>query len=575
MIRRFGIDLGTTNTCIYCVTVDRTLLMMEDNESAGWSFDCVNIHYPDIGNLTNVGRTRFMPSAIYAKTDEHGKYRYYIGEVAKRMARRDDVPDLINSKRLFCRESPEQVIAYNLSAQDVAQKLLEGCWHSVFMRIWDGNEKKRTAALGKLQRSIFCVTQPAAFNIFASIAIQDAAKGAGFVNIDAQKEPTAALLSFLYDQLKGDDEKTQKMLDRQARKGKMLVLVADIGGGTTDVTIQEILVDGQYEVDEAEREDVYTGYEVQFVNETKASANQEPAFGGMDFDNIILRHLAQKMEIVYKEQNGGEAIDWTGRQGRCELARLSEQGQDYKNNLSKAGGRSAPDQEFSIFDRKIRCSASANEIYEWCSTLCESPAGSVDSDRTVYGIIMDTIKRSGYSAEEIDYVYVTGGMSQFLPIREMLERNFSALAAEGNVVFSENPLEDIARGAALCNTFFKVKMPTPTLPSDYMIDDPCGEPKIIVPKQTPLPKKDTLERFMVLRNPTSVYVDILYGNGTKESSLRKIKRVRRQLNPAMPIGTPISIHYEVDEHQALDINLTLHGEHGDRHIELLKLIDRQ
>lgn len=574
-MRRYGVDLGTTNTCVYCAFIEPAILKMGYKE-AGWKFERVNIRYKDTGSITNVPDTMSMPSAIYAKTEENGRYRYYIGEIAKRMAMIDDEPDLINTKRLFCRETPEQIIAYGLSAQDVAQKLLEGCWHSIFMQAWDGNETKKKAVESMLERSdtIFCVTQPAAFNIFASIAIEDAARKAGFKNIDAQKEPTAALLSFLYDELRDGDKRAQKILTRQKKNGKLLVLVVDIGGGTTDVTIQEIEIAGDYEA--GDNDTTYTGYEIRFANQTKAAANQEPAFGGMDFDNVILRHLAGRIAEVYKKEANGEELDWTGMRGMRDKSDLYEQGQNYKNKLSALGGRSAPDQEFYIRNRTIRCSASAKEIYDWCEELCESPVGSDGSNRTVYGIILDTIKRSGYNANDIDYVYVTGGMSRFLPIREMLGRNFSALAAEGNVVFSENPLEDIARGAALCNTFFKVKMPQKVLHSDLMIDDPCGEPKIIVPKQTPLPVENTLENFMELRNPTSVYVDILYGNGTRESSLRKIKRVRRLLDPVMPIGTPISIKYKVDEKQAVDIILTLHdSQNGDRQIELLKLIDRK
>lgn len=573
-MRRYGIDLGTTNTCVFQSNFSPVALIDERD----YQLTRVPIRYEKSGDLVTVAQEFSMPSVIYAKSSTDGKYIYYIGEVARRMANADDMPDVINTKRLLCNEATDAPIAFGLNAQDVAQKLLEGCRYSI-LQLQRGKNYLANAD------NKVCVTQPAAFSIFASKSIPIAARRAGFMYVEPQKEPIAALLSYIY-QLLNDESSAQELFERQDQNGSLLTIVVDIGGGTTDVTIQEIEIEGDCEPGEEDK--TYTGYVVHFLNQSvdpqtdkagqhHAAANQEPAFGGMDFDREILRNIIERISLRYREEHS-KNLEWEDDEGKRNQYRLYNQVKDYKESLSSYVRGREQDKEFSIRcdggQTVVRCTATAEECYGWTRCLCDLPEGDKASSRTVYAIIADTIRRSGYRLEDIDYMFVTGGMSSYLPVRNMIKEKFRCLLDAGKLKFSDTPLEDIARGAAVCNSYFKVDMPVSVLFSDYMIDDPCGEPSVIAPKNTPLPVNGNISNFMTLRNPAFCYVDVLYGDGTRDPSLRKIKRLRKELDPPMPIGTNISVSYIIDTSQAMDVSLTLHDpKMGDRNIELLKLIE--
>lgn len=568
-MRRFGIDLGTTNTCIYHAgfSIGDT---PEDFELGP-----VVIHYQNMGDTITSQLSNYMPSAIYGRRkNQRGseEYEFFLGTIAIRQAKIDDVPEIINTKRLLCRENSTTKIAYNLTAQDIAQKLLEGCYFSL----------QKQYSVRALNNAQFCITQPAAFGLFASRSIQEAAIPAGFVGAEAQREPIAALLSFLYEQLKSKDT-AQKLMEKQKAHGnKLLTLVVDIGGGTTDVAIQEIEISGSEEPEQGSM--ICTGYKVKFLNQVKdnskdlstpvATANQEPAFGGFDFDKVIASQIVAVWNEQYVKKTGYE-YNWNSLEGSLLVASLYQRIQNYKNNLSNYPEDLQEYEETAVIGgHTLTCKVNSELVYSWTEELCEAFIGQRESERTIYGIIADTIRRSGYKIEEIDYLFVTGGMSSFIPIRKMLKKRFSELDNRGTLIFSCNPLDDIARGAAVCNCFFEVDMPQTVLYADLMIDDPCGEPKILVGKNNPLPAEGMMNDFIQLCNPAYLYIDILWGLGTKDKALKRLRRLRKQLpdEKITPIGTNVSIKWKIDAHQAMDIELIVHDPNGEYTIPLLKLI---
>ena len=569
-MRRFGIDLGTTNTVIYCA------FFPLGGKSEDFNLNSVNIAYKNTGDSVNPLSEKVMPSAIYGRPiyDIPGKeYNFFLGIVAEKMAKQDKVPEIINTKRLLCRENPTTKIAYGLTAQDIAQKLLEGCHYSL----------ECAYSERQLKTASYCITQPAAFGLFASRSIQDAAIQAGFKDAEAQREPIAALLSFLYDRLRNQNTAAQLLNKQKAHGNKLLTLVVDIGGGTTDVTIQEIQISGTE--DPLPGQDICTGYKVSFLNQVKtdergedtpvATANQEPAFGGFDFDKKIAEHIVAEWNKQYVEKTG-KNYDWNSKEGVLEISNLYQRVRDYKNNLSEFGEEILQENEdaITIDGQILTCKFNSEIVYGWTQELCESPAGKRENERTVYGIIADTIRRSGYHVSDIDYLYVTGGMSSYRPIRKMLEKRFPELNQRGALIFSKEPLDDIAKGAAVCNCFFAVEMPQTVLYADLMLDDPCGEPSVLVKRNSPLPAEGTIENFMQLRNPAYLYMDVLWGMGSKDCELKRLRRLRKPLpnGKITPIGTDVSVNWEIDAHQAMDIELVVHDPYGEYTIPLLKLI---
>ncbi len=564
-MRRFGIDLGTTNTCIFCADFI-PIPTIWDEEEDNFRLNPLTIQYKNTADMINPNLSSIMPSAIYARPCKNSKdsYDFYIGEVAINAAKQDDVTEIINTKRLLCREDPKTKIAYGLTAEDIAQKLLEGCKYSI------------ERAYGKSKNVKYCITQPAAFGLFASRSIHEAGIKAKFENAEVQREPIAALLSFLYEELRSK-ESAEKLLKRQAENhNRLLTLTVDIGGGTTDVTIQEIQITGTRTPEQGIQ--TCTGYTVNFLNLVSdenapvATANQEPAFGGYDFDRKIVHYIIQEWGRQYYDKTE-EQIDWELPEIQKQIGYLYQRVRQYKDSLSAV----SKEKEDVVYlnGQKVMTVWTAEKFYEWTQDLCASPHGEKENSKTVYGIIMDTIQRSGYHVEDIDCFFVTGGMSSYKPIRNMLTEKFKKLSENHILKFSSTPLYDIARGAAVCNCYFKVDMPQSILYADLMLDDPCGEPKVLVRKNTPLPVEGKLTHFMQLRNPLYLYIDVLCGDSTKDCHIKRLRSLKKKIpgNKVAKMGTPISVNYRIDEHQAMNIELTVHDTDCEYRVSLLNLIN--
>ena len=567
-MRKLGIDLGTTNTCIFHASWQ----VVSPVES--FSLVPVKIYYSEEQAGDSLLPTAYsMPSAIYGVEDpeKQGGYRFYIGEAAVRKAHYDHAVELINTKRLICIDKPNKEIRYNLNAEDVATMLLKHCYESAKEELeW------------KIGSAYVCVTQPAASSIFATTSLERAAMKAGkdgFQKAEPLQEPIAALLSYLYTQLKNDFKAEALLADCQKNNNKLLTLVIDIGGGTTDVTIQDISVTGQR--DPEPRSPTATGYKVTFLNRLRkengaspvAAANQDPAFGGLDFDTEIVKKIIYGLDAKY-EKKFGTHVNWATPDARRFHEMLFKRVQNIKNGLADKPDKEEYTERFEHDGFLMEFSFTKSDIYEWTEPLCYKPTGEKGSERTIYGIIIDTISRSGYRIEDIDRIFVTGGMSLYEPVRRMLKTRFSQINKEGKLVFSKEPLEDIAKGAALYNCYFKVNMPPACLFSDLILDDPVGTPCVLVEKNSELPKKGIKENFMSLRNPSNLYLDVLWGQGPDDCGLKFLRRLKTALpkGKVTSLDTPISVEYEINTHQALTITLIIHDPNGAYPITVIDLI---
>src|SRR4029079_2755442 len=83
----------------------------------------------------------------------------------------------------------------------------------------------------KLEAQDIVLTVPASFDAAARELTVEAARAAGFENLTLLEEPQAAFYAWL--DRAGDDWRKQVAVGE-------LVLVADVGGGTTDFTLIEV-----------------------------------------------------------------------------------------------------------------------------------------------------------------------------------------------------------------------------------------------------------------------------------------------------------------------------------------------
>lgn len=234
MSKIIGIDLGTTNSCVY---------VMEGKEAK-----CIN--NPEGGRTT--------PSVV-AFTDKE----QLVGEVAKRQSVTNPERTVFAIKRLMGRKadaaevqawkkhSPYEITAGNNG--DAAVKVGDRT-HSpseISAKILQKLKADAEAYLGeKVTEAV--ITVPAYFNDSQRQATKDAGRIAGLEVKRIINEPTAASLAY------GLDKKTNEK-----------IAVFDLGGGTFDISILEV-GDGVVEV---------------------RATNGDTFLGGEDFDQRIIDHL--------------------------------------------------------------------------------------------------------------------------------------------------------------------------------------------------------------------------------------------------------------------------------------------
>ena len=202
-----GIDLGTTNSCV---------AIMEGGE-------------PKV--IENSEGNRTTPS-IVAFTDNGERL---VGQVAKRQAVTNPARTLFAIKRLIGRKFTDQEV--KKSAEISPFEIVEGPNGDAVVKV---EGKTYTAAeisamiLGKMKQTAeeylgetvtdAVVTVPAYFNDAQRQATKDAGKIAGLNVQRIINEPTAASLAYGLD-----------------KKGEEKIAVFDLGGGTFDISILEMV----------------------------------------------------------------------------------------------------------------------------------------------------------------------------------------------------------------------------------------------------------------------------------------------------------------------------------------------
>jgi len=237
-----GIDLGTTNSCVY---------VMEGKEPK-----CI----------TNPEGGRTTPS-IVAFTKER-----LVGEIAKRQAVTNSERTIFAVKRLMGRKFDTPEVAEWL--KHCSYKIVEGVGGDAAVEV-EGKkysapeisamilQKLKADAEAYLGESVTeaVITVPAYFNDSQRQATKDAGRIAGLDVKRIINEPTAASLAYGFD-----------------KKANEKIAVFDLGGGTFDISILEV------------------GDNVVEVRAT----NGDTFLGGEDFDQRVVNYLVDE----FKRENG-------------------------------------------------------------------------------------------------------------------------------------------------------------------------------------------------------------------------------------------------------------------------------
>ncbi|HYG77001.1 MAG TPA: Hsp70 family protein [Planctomycetota bacterium] len=228
-----GIDLGTTNTALAYVDLSEKV-------------EHPKIQVMPVPQVTRPGSVEerpLLPSFIYLPAENElpagslalpwdEKKNYVIGEYAR--GRGKEVPGRLvsSAKSWLCQAGVDRRSALlpfgagedvqKLSPVEAATRILKH-----LSEAWDSSVGKGVKA-GKLkqQRIMLCV--PASFDAAARDLTLESARAAGFEDVTLIEEPQAAFYSWI--------ESTNDKWRQQVKVGD-LVLVVDVGGGTTDFSL--------------------------------------------------------------------------------------------------------------------------------------------------------------------------------------------------------------------------------------------------------------------------------------------------------------------------------------------------
>lgn len=232
-----GIDLGTTNTVVYYM--DRS----EENSTP------VLFRIPQLVEFGELDEKDSLPSFLFLpdgkEVPENGlslpwdeSIDYTVGELGRKSSSIAPLKVVSSAKSWLCVDSIDRmssVLPWNrnnkekqISPVEASRRILEyikNAWNS---EIASDNDDLL------MEKQTVILTVPASFDAVARELTVKAAKIAG-LDVVLLEEPQAAIYSWLHET--GDDWRKQV-------SAKDIILVCDIGGGTTDLSLIKVSDEG-------------------------------------------------------------------------------------------------------------------------------------------------------------------------------------------------------------------------------------------------------------------------------------------------------------------------------------------
>jgi len=342
------------------------------------------------------------------------------------------------------------------------------------------------------------ITVPAYFNDSQRQATKDAGKIAGFEVLRIINEPTAAALAYDFD-----TKKNQK------------IAVYDLGGGTLDVTILELL-NGLYRV---------------------LSTCGDTHLGGDDFDQTIMQWVLEKFSAE-------QGIDL--RKEPVALQRLREAAEKAKCDLST---EAKADINLPFITKKegtplnLAYSLTRAEYEEMVNSLVER---SLEPCKKA-------LKDANLSPNDLTDIILVGGMTRMPKVRETVKRFFGK---EPNTKI--NPDESVAMGAAIqagiINGNVRNALLLDVTPLSLGVETLGGTFSAIIPRNTTVPTKMSKLYSTVKDMQTSVNVKVLQGESKIANNNKTLGFFSFIGLPAAPAGTvQIEVTFSIDSNGIVNV----------------------
>ena len=487
MSKIIGIDLGTTNSCV---------AVMEGTN-------------PTV--IANSEGDRTTPSVV-AFTDKDERL---IGITAKNQAVTNPENTVYSAKRFIGRLHKE----VSQEAKDLPYSVEKDSKNSIAFKVKDKSysppeisamvlQKMKKTAEDHLGHEVTeaVITVPAYFNDSQRKATKDAGKIAGLDVKRIINEPTAAALAYGLDKNRKKEEK---------------VAVYDLGGGTFDISILDILID----------EESGTTIEVN-------STNGDGHLGGDDFDSALVDWIANE----FKKSDG---IDL--KNDPQALGRIKDAAEKTKIELSTSTSSdislpfiTADSSGPKHLNMKIN-RANFEQLIEDLVNRTKNPC-------------IRALKDAKLSPSDIDEVILVGGSTRIPKVQEMVKEIFGK---EPNK--SVNPDEVVAIGAAIQGGIMGGSVEDVLLldvtPLSLGIETLGGVCTKLVESNTTIPVDKSQVFSTAADNQTSVEIHILQGERSMAVNNKSLGRFHLDGIPSAPRGVPqIEVTFKLNQDGILDVS---------------------
>ena len=475
-----GIDLGTTNSVVS---------VMEGGE---------------VKVIANQDGNRLTPSVV-AYTEKGDRL---VGDPAKRQAVTNPKNTVYSIKRFMGRrhnevESEEKMVPYKVvgGASEYVKVEVHGKTYTppeVSAQILRKLKEAAEAYLGHtVTRAV--ITVPAYFNDAQRQATKDAGEIAGLKVERIINEPTAAALAYGLQ-----NKKNEK------------IAVFDLGGGTFDVSVLE--VDNEL---------------VEVL-----STNGDTHLGGDDFDEVLIKHIADKFQAEH-------GIDL--RKDAMALQRLREAAEKAKKELS---GQQSTDINLPF----ITADASGAKHLQLTVTRAEFERMVDHLVERCRAPVENALRDAKLSPSQIDEVVLVGGSTRVPKVQEFVKKMFGGKEPHRGV----NPDEVVAIGAAIQGGIISGDVKDMVLldvtPLSLGLETEGGVLTVLVERNSTIPvtKKETFST--AADGQTAVTISVFQG----ERPMARDNRMLNQFNlegilPARRGEPKVEVTFDIDVNGILNV----------------------
>lgn len=416
------------------------------------------------------------------------------------------------------------------------------------------------------------ITVPASFDSDQIRDTIDAAKLAGFKEVNAIPEPTAALIDFMNENIGIISEDC--IVDFSQKKR---ILVLDIGGGTYDIALIDVTKDGK---------------KVDFIEKAIGRYDE---LGGIDFDVKIQKYFLKK--FCNERKIKFEELDKVQKDKM--LSKLRVFAEKAKENISANISFGFDDEPYSQFiidfynGEDVEFEVDRESYDEITKSLYEHGKEilsykDINENKNIIDPIIKTLREYKIDRDSIDFIFLTGGMSQYVTIEEKLIEVLGL--KKENIIKSAYPLLAVSRGAAVYQHYDTTRVSieelqtldnldtldnskvlsneknnvdldiNPVMGKAIMIDLVEGLPVVLIDKEQKLPFKGIIENALKTTSPSGIELNLYTGDNEFDWQMKLQKKHKAIFKRAIKIGSPIDIKFNIDRNKYLSMAISVGGE---------------